>query len=109
MSYDINQTLSSPKFDLNEIFSRLCGKGGPFEKKQAELGKLVGIDQTQVSRIKGGGMPELRDHWKFSLKVLFLCTELGLITDRDLQGIKVYGNDDLPDSPKAVKAKTHRG
>lgn len=106
MIYDINKVLSTPKFDLNKIFSELTGEGGIYEGKQKELGKLVGIDQTTVSRLKGGGMPELADHWHFSLRVLFLCLDLGMITERDLLGIGRRGPTENNSGPTAGKAKS---
>jgi len=109
MSYDINQVLSSSKFDLNQIFLKLVGKGGPFEGKQAELGEIVGIDQTQVSRLKGGGMPELKDHWKFSIRLLFLCLDQGLITEYDLRGLGGNGPDEDSSGAKARKIRGSGG
>lgn len=107
MSYDINQILSSPKFDLHQIFLNLVGKGGPYAGKQKELAKLIGIDATQVSRLKGGGMPELKDHWRFSLRLLFLCIDHDMITDRDLLGLKGHGHPQDSSDDKAGETKTN--
>lgn len=107
MSYDINQVLSSPKLDLNQIFVKLVGKGGPYAGKQRELAKLVGIDATQISRLKGGGMPELKDHWRFSLRVLFLCMDLEMITEHDLLGLKGHGHHEDSNHSKTGKTSAH--
>jgi hypothetical protein len=74
---------------------------------QTALGKQLGATQSMVSRMRKGD--DWEQHWQIFLKLLPLCLELDLITERELLPSQRHDKKSDPSGSKARTPTSDRG